>query len=125
VGVYVDAPAERQDLTPEEQESLSIEVTVREARQRLNEEAVVLVDVREPYEYAAAHVPDARLIPLGALPGREAELPRDRGILFICESGNRSLTAARGANQRGFRCASGAGGTWIRRLHGLPVERGL
>jgi rhodanese-related sulfurtransferase len=111
-------------ISIQEEISLSIEVTVPEARQRLAEEAVVLVDVREPYEYAAAHVREARLIPLGALPARESELPRDRDILFICETGNRSLTAARWANSRGFRSASVAGGTSTWRLHGLPVERG-
>jgi rhodanese-related sulfurtransferase len=104
---------------------LSIEVSVPEARQRLDQDAVFLVDVREPHEYAAAHVRQARLIPLGSLPEREAELPRDRDILFICETGRRSLTAAHWANDRGFRSASVAGGTSIWRLHGLPVERGL
>ena len=103
---------------------MSIEVSVPEARQRLDHEAAFLVDVREPYEYAAAHVPRARLIPLGALPEREAELPRDRHILFICETGSRRLTAARWANDRGYQSASVSGGTSIWRLHGLPVERG-
>lgn len=104
---------------------MPIEVSVPEARRRLDQGAVFLVDVREPYEYAAGHVQHARLIPLGALPDREADLPRDRDILFICETGSRSLTAARWANDRGYRSASVAGGTSIWRLHGLPVERGM
>ena len=55
-----------------------------------------LVDVREPYEWQAGHVPGATLIPLADLPARFAEeLPdRDAPILLYCRTGARSGRAA-------------------------------
>ena len=41
----------------------------------------VLLDVRQPEEYEAGHLPGARLIPLGELEGRLDELPRDRPVV--------------------------------------------
>jgi phage shock protein E len=50
----------------------------------------LLVDVREQHEWNAGHIPGARHIPMGEIPKRLAELPRDRSIIFTCRSGNRS-----------------------------------
>ncbi len=47
-----------------------------------HEEAYLLVDVRQEKEYARAHIPGARLLPLAELPARLAELPADRDIVF-------------------------------------------
>ncbi len=52
----------------------------------------LLVDVREPNEWDAGHLPGAVHIPMGQIPRRVAELPRDRKIIFTCRSGNRSGT---------------------------------
>jgi rhodanese-related sulfurtransferase len=52
----------------------------------------LLVDVREPNEWDAGHLPGAVHIPMGQIPKRVAELPRDRKIIFTCRSGNRSGT---------------------------------
>jgi rhodanese-related sulfurtransferase len=75
-----------------------------------------LIDVREPADYVAGHVPGALLIPLGALDARTRELPRDTTIYIICASGNRSLRAARALADAGLDGVSVAGGTsaWIR-----------
>jgi rhodanese-related sulfurtransferase len=56
--------------------------------------APFLLDVREPWEYREGHVPGAQLIPLAELERRVNEVPRDRPILAICHSGQRSLAAA-------------------------------
>ena len=62
---------------------------------RLREGGHVLVDVREPFEWDAGHVPGALHIPLGNLPESLAQLPdRDAGILLHCRSGARSGRAA-------------------------------
>lgn len=50
----------------------------------------LLIDVREPHEWNAGHIPGARHIPMGEIPKRLDELPRDRSIIFTCRSGNRS-----------------------------------
>ncbi|HEV2879239.1 MAG TPA: rhodanese-like domain-containing protein [Candidatus Eremiobacteraceae bacterium] len=52
----------------------------------------LLIDVREPSEWQAGHIPDAKHIPMGQIAHRIAELPRDRKIIFTCRSGNRSGT---------------------------------
>ena len=49
-----------------------------------------VVDVREPVEYVAGHVPGAVLIPMGQVPARLAELPVGERMYVICASGNRS-----------------------------------
>jgi rhodanese-related sulfurtransferase len=87
-------------------------------------DGALVIDVREPQEYVSGHVPGARLIPLGRLPQRAGELPAGQPVYVICQSGNRSWTAARFLGQRGLDARSVAGGTgdWIAR--GLPVVRG-
>ena len=62
------------------------------AQQR--EGTYLLLDVRQPEEYAQEHIPGARLIPLGELETRLGELPTDRELVFYCRSGARSQTAA-------------------------------
>lgn len=104
---------------------MTVEIDAPTAHRKLAEGEAVLIDVREPYEYAAGHAPNAALIPLMQLRGRMRELPSDREILFICETGSRSLTAAHWARESGLNSTSVAGGTSIWRMHGLPLERGL
>ncbi|KES07801.1 sulfurtransferase [Streptomyces toyocaensis] len=87
-------------------------------------EGALAVDVREPDEYAAGHVPGARLMPLRTVPARCAELPAGRPVYVICASGNRSRTAADWMNSRGLDACSVTGGTrgWAR--GGRPVTTG-
>jgi len=54
----------------------------------------VLLDVRQPREYEASHLPGARLVPLPELPDRLDEIPRDRPVIAYCASGGRSMAAA-------------------------------
>ena len=62
----------------------------------------VLLDVREPDEWAAGHAPQAVHIPRGDLDRRAAELPADRPVVCICRSGARSLQAAELLTEHGF-----------------------
>src|SRR5690606_6143402 len=55
---------------------------------------VTIIDVREPDEYAAAHVPGSVLLPLGQVVERFGELPVDRPLYLLCHSGARSGQAA-------------------------------
>jgi rhodanese-related sulfurtransferase len=100
-------------------------IDVNQLRQQLTAEpAPFLLDVREPWEYQAGHVPGARLIPLAELEDRVNEVPRDQPILAICHSGQRSLAAAGYLLDLGYTSVSNVdGGTaaWIER--GYPVER--
>lgn len=69
-----------------------------------------LLDVREKFELAVEHVPDAVNIPLGELRSRLDELPRDREILVVCRSGQRAYTATRCLLQNGFDASVVSGG---------------
>jgi len=53
-----------------------------------------LIDVREPREYEAGHIPGARLLPLSRLEERLHELPSGKELLFYCAAGGRSMAAA-------------------------------
>ena len=70
-------------------QALSAEVSVAEAL-ALRESGAFVLDVRQPDEWAAGHIPDATLIPLGDLSARIAEVPTDRQVVVVCRSGNRS-----------------------------------
>jgi rhodanese-related sulfurtransferase len=100
-------------------------IDVAQLRERLRAEpAPFLLDVREPWEYQQGHVPGAQLIPLGELEQRVSEVPRDRPVLAICHSGQRSLAAAGYLQQLGYASVSNVdGGTaaWIER--GFPVDK--
>jgi len=72
----------------------------------------VLLDVREPQEFAAGHVPGARNLPQAELATRLSEVPRDRPLYLISQGGFRSLRAAQFLSQMGFKeVASVKGGT--------------
>lgn len=59
------------------------------------EDELLLVDVREPHEWAAGRLPGSVHIPLGTLAQRTAEIPEDRTPVFICAVGGRSMAACR------------------------------
>jgi adenylyltransferase/sulfurtransferase len=78
-------------------------ITTTELRQRLAEKFDgVLLDVREPDEYAIASIPTAKLIPLGTLADHLDELPKDKQILIHCKSGRRSARAVDLLLENGF-----------------------
>lgn len=104
------------------------EVNVREAWKRVSESGATpsaLIDVREAWEYGGGHAQGAINIPLSQLQQRQAEVPRDREVLFICQVGARSMAAARYMRQQGAeRVVNVDGGTddWLR--EGLPTQTG-
>ncbi|WP_137992805.1 rhodanese-like domain-containing protein [Streptomyces vilmorinianum] len=84
----------------------------------------VVIDVREPEEYRAGHVPGARLAPLSAPAAALPHVPRGRQVYVICASGNRSQRAADRLAVAGLDALSVAGGTrgWVD--SGRPVMAG-
>jgi sulfur dioxygenase len=86
-----------------------------------------VVDVREPAEFTGplGHIRAAKLIPLGELQTRVAELGRDLPIVTVCRAGSRSAQAFNILRQAGFsQVANLAGGMLRWRAEGLPVEGG-
>ena len=84
----------------------------------------LLVDVREPDEYVAGHVPGAVLIPIGQLANRMRELDKSSPVFVICASGNRSSAMTDLLRAAGFDAASVAGGTGAWARSGRPLEGG-
>ena len=81
-----------------------------------------LIDVREPLEYAAGHARGTINIPQAEIASRIDELPRDRPIYVICQSGMRSLKTTRFLQQAGFSQAINVpGGTEDWQAAGLPM----
>src|SRR4026209_623750 len=70
------------------------EITPVELKKKLDAgETPFILDVREPNEYQINRIPGSTLIPLGELPRRYQELPRDREIVAQCKMGGRSAKA--------------------------------
>jgi rhodanese-related sulfurtransferase/rubrerythrin len=67
---------------------------LRELLARTREKRYVLIDVRQPEEYAVSHIPGATLLPLLELEAHLFDLPADRELIFYCGSGPRSEIAA-------------------------------
>ncbi len=92
--------------------------------ERLDTEAVLILDVRDEDEFADAHIPASVHIPYPALSERLDELPRNSTIAAICSGGKRSGLAASILQREGFErvlhVADGGVGTWER--SGRPVE---
>lgn len=83
---------------------------------------LVLVDVREQSERAHGFVPGSLHLPLGELRARLPELPPDRQVAFICETGRRSSMATTAARRAGLDAINVDGGmsAWVRK--GLPTH---
>ena len=81
-----------------------------------------MLDVREDEEYAAGHVPGAHHIPMSQVQERIAELPRDRPVMVICQSGGRSRAAVEFLTSQGVEAVNVSEGTggWAGR--GWPLE---
>ncbi len=77
--------------------------------------SVELVDVRNPDEYATAHVPKARLLPLPQIPDSLSGFPKDRPVHVICASGGRSARVVAFLREQGIDAVNVSGGTyaWI------------
>ncbi|WP_010276768.1 rhodanese-like domain-containing protein [Paenibacillus senegalensis] len=56
---------------------------------------VYVIDVREPEEYEAGHIPGIPLLPMGQIPEHVDSFDKDAEYIFICRSGRRSLEVAR------------------------------
>jgi hydroxyacylglutathione hydrolase len=91
-------------------------ISVDEAPAWMSVHDPMIVDVREPAEYASARIPGAVSIPQADLATRLAEIPKDRELLVVCASGMRSLRSAQFLHAVGYeRVTNLDGGTngWV------------
>lgn len=66
------------------------DVAVFEKALKDDPQSLEIIDVRDPDEYAAGHIPSARNIPVGELEKHMSELPADKPVVFVCSTGARS-----------------------------------
>lgn len=87
----------------------------------------VLLDVREPDEWAAGHAPGAVHVPMGEVPARLGELPEtEEPLAVVCRSGGRSGRTVQWLQQQGFDVVNVAGGmqAWSRAGKPMTAESG-
>ena len=101
-------------------------VTPTEATLLINREDALVIDVREPAEYAAGHVLGAKNIPLARLnaPGAELAKRKDRPVIVVCDGGELAAKAAAALRKQGFtRVVNLSGGLKAWQQAGLPLEK--
>ena len=98
------------------------ELTPAQVKEALDEDEIVLIDVREPYEWYAGRIPTARHIELERLASRAEEVPTDRPVVFQCRLGVRSAMAMQAFRASGWDAYHLGGGIqrWVD--EGLPIE---
>ncbi|MBC7780180.1 MAG: rhodanese-like domain-containing protein [Proteobacteria bacterium] len=80
------------------------DVSVTDAVRLINQKDALLIDVRDPVEYAAGHIPQARNVPAAQLKDRLKELEKfkTKPVIVHCRNGQRSGAATSALRQAGF-----------------------
>ncbi|MDO8206394.1 MAG: rhodanese-like domain-containing protein [Gallionella sp.] len=102
------------------------DVDTNAALQLINHKNAIVLDVREPDEYKSGHLLNAQLIPLGKLNERIGELAKykDKPVVVVCRSGNRSGTACVTLGKQGFTQAYNlTGGMMAWQKANLPTQK--
>jgi rhodanese-related sulfurtransferase len=103
--------------------TLASTISVEDAYKLYQSGDTFFLDVREQSEWDEYHIPNTTLIPLGQLDQRLAEVPKDKPVVVVCRSGNRSdvgrdkLLAAGYTNVTSM---DGGVSTW--RTKGYPIK---
>jgi rhodanese-related sulfurtransferase len=100
---------------PTEDNAAELDVDLESFAAAYEQGTAAVLDVRNPDEYEAGHIPGAVLIPLPELGARQGEIPDGDPVYVVCAVGGRSRAAAQAMEQAGYRARSVAGGTkaWI------------
>lgn len=101
-------------------------LTAQGAVQLINRERAVVVDVRDPEEFAAGHMTGAKNVPLDQLEAKLATTVKNKGLplLLVCATGSRAQRAVATARKLGYEQAQAvAGGLKGWREANLPVEK--
>lgn len=82
---------------------LDYEISTTEAAELLRKNEARLIDVREPWEFQAAHIDGSVLMPMGDVPSRaHQELDPDERFVILCHHGQRSLNVTVWLRNQGF-----------------------
>ena len=97
-----------------------------EATMLINQKDAVVIDIREPGEFAQLHILNARNVPLGEIEARIRELERfkEKPVIVSCATGNRSGSTASALRKHGFtNVVNLAGGIAAWQQAGLPTGK--
>lgn len=101
-------------------------VSLLQATQLINQGKTVILDVRDPAQFAAGHMRDAKNIPLKELPNRLSELEKFKAktVIIVCQAGATSAKAASLLKKAGFNeVVSLQGGVAAWQGQGLPLAK--
>lgn len=118
-GETADATAGEVDVT-----NLADTVNVQTVAAVKDTEDVLVLDVREQWEYDEGHIPGVTLIPMNEVSSRLNEIPTDIPVIVTCRSGNRSGQVTEYLREQGFdNVHNMEGGILAWEAAGLPVEK--
>lgn len=110
-GRYADSCGAESSAMEKENENCPLEIDIAETRRLLESgDRALLLDVREPFERDICTIPGSIWIPMGEIPEKFGQLPRDRHILVHCHHGGRSLNVTQFLREKGIDCVSNVAG---------------
>ncbi|MBP2667763.1 MAG: sulfurtransferase [Firmicutes bacterium] len=95
--------------------SAGVDVSVEEAQRLWQNKEAIIIDVRTPGEYRDGHIPGVVNIPLDELEKRMNEVPKDKKVVLICRTGNRSAQGTQLLRSKGLQNvfnSTGGMSTW-------------
>ena len=93
-----EAPAEVADAPLD----LPVNIDVQTVSEIKDRDDVVVLDVREQWEYDEGHIPGVVHLPMNEVPARLDEIPTDQTVVLTCRSGNRSGQVTKFLEENGF-----------------------
>ncbi len=91
-------------------------ITVQDAKAKLKDKNIQFIDVRTPVEYKANHRKPFKNIPLAQLANQTKKLDKSKEVVIICQTGMRSMRAAKILKKQGFEkvtIVKGGMSTWV------------
>jgi phage shock protein E len=104
--------------------TLPVNIDTATTAQLLGQEDVVVLDVREQWEYDEGHIPGVVHIPMNDIPANLSQIPTDKTVIVTCRSGNRSNQVTDYLRQNGFTNVHNmSGGILAWQSAQLPIEQ--
>lgn len=103
-------------------ETTDYDIKIGEAQQLISEKNAQIIDVREPYEHTAGHIPHDRHLDMHHLPLEADTIDRNRPVIFYCRGGFRSAMATEAFRASGWDAYNLAGGLLAWADADQPIE---
>lgn len=124
-GGAAPAPADTAvSSAPIDTASLPLNIDANTTATLQNQDNVLVLDVREQWEYDEGHIPGVVHLPMNDIPASLSQIPTDQTVIVTCRSGNRSSQVTAFLRENGFTNVHNMdGGILAWQAAGLPVER--